>query len=70
MDVDRILAQLREEKEQIEQAVLALERLVRSRTHKRSPLPASLSSSTEPAIMTPRKRGRPRGSKNKPKDPQ
>ena len=57
MDVAKIIAELRQEREQIEEAILSLERLARGRGRRRGRPPAWLS-------MT-KKRGRPVGSKNK-----
>ena len=58
MDVSKILVELRQERTQIEEAILSLERLARGRGRRRGRPPAWLA---EP----PRKRGRPPGSKNK-----
>jgi hypothetical protein len=58
MDVTKILADLRQERLQIEEAILSLERLARGRGRRRGRPPAWLA---EP----PKKRGRPPGSKNK-----
>jgi hypothetical protein len=58
MDVTKILADLRQERMQIEEAILSLERLARGRGRRRGRPPAWLA---EP----PKKRGRPPGSKNK-----
>jgi hypothetical protein len=60
MDVAKILAELRQEREQIEEAILSLERLARGRTRGRGRPPAWLSS-----LNPPKRRGRPPGSKNK-----
>lgn len=57
MDVAKILAELRLEREQIEEAIISLERLARGRGKRRGRPPAWLA-------MTKR-RGRPPGSKNK-----
>jgi hypothetical protein len=57
MDVSKILAELRQEREQIEEAILSLERLARGRGKRRGRPPAWL--------VEVRKRGRPPGSKNK-----
>jgi hypothetical protein len=57
MDVAKILAELRQEREQIEEAIISLERLARGRGKRRGRPPAWL------AIA--KKRGRPLGSKNK-----
>jgi len=59
MDVSKILIELREEREQIEEAILSLERLARGRGRRRGRPPAWMSE------MTPKRRGRPPGSKNK-----
>lgn len=57
MDVAKILAELRQEREQIEEAIISLERLARGRGKRRGRPPAWLSMA--------KKRGRPVGSKNK-----
>ncbi len=57
MDVGRVLAALRQERAQIEEVILNLERLEQSRDRRRG---------RPPALLTGvRKRGRPRGSKNR-----
>jgi hypothetical protein len=58
MDVGKILAELRQEREQLEEAIISLERLARGRGKRRGRPPAWLSLA--------KKRGRPPGSKNKP----
>lgn len=59
MDVAKILVELRQEREQIEEAIMSLERLPRGRGKRRG---------RPPAWMTEvKRRGRPPGSKNKPK---
>jgi len=60
MDVSKILAELRQEREQIEEAILSLERLAQGRGRRRGRPPAWM---TE---ITAKRRGRPPGSKNKP----
>jgi len=60
MDVSKMLADLRQERQQIEEAILSLERLVRGRGRRRGRPPAWLSQ-----IALPKRRGRPPGSKNK-----
>jgi hypothetical protein len=60
IDVAKILAELREEKEQLEQAILTLERLAAGRGPRRGRPPAWMSETS------PKRRGRPPGSKNKP----
>ena len=57
MDVAKILVELRQEREQIEEAIISLERLARGRGKRRGRPPAWLA--------VARKRGRPPGSKNK-----
>jgi len=59
IDVSKILSELREERQQIEEAILSLERLARGRGRRRGRPPAWMS---EVAI---KRRGRPPGSKNK-----
>ena len=59
MDVVKMLAELRQEREHLEEAILTLERLARGRGKRRG---------RPPAWMTEiKRRGRPPGSKNKPK---
>jgi hypothetical protein len=57
MDVTKILGELRQEREQIEEAIISLERLARGRGRRRGRPPAWLS--------VAKTRGRPPGSKNK-----
>jgi hypothetical protein len=57
MDITRMLGELRQEREQIEEAILTLERLARGRGRRRGRPPAWMSAL--------KKRGRPPGSKNK-----
>jgi len=60
MDVIKMLAELRQEREQLEEAILTLERLARGRGRRRG---------RPPAWMTElKRRGRPPGSKNKTKE--
>lgn len=58
MDVTKILAELRQEREQLEEAIISLERLARGRGRRRGRPPAWLAEQ-------PKRRGRPPGSKNK-----
>ena len=59
MDVIKMLAELRQEREQLEEAIMTLERLARGRGRRRG---------RPPAWMTElKRRGRPPGSKNKAK---
>jgi len=59
MDVAKMLVELRQEREQIEEAIMSLERLARGRGKRRGRPPAWMSEV--------KRRGRPPGSKNKPK---
>jgi len=59
MDISKMLADLRAEREQIEEAIMTLERLARGRGRRRGRPPAWMSQI--------KRRGRPPGSKNKPK---
>jgi len=59
IDVGKILSELREERQQIEEAILSLERLARGRGRRRGRPPAWMSEGTI------KRRGRPPGSKNK-----
>ena len=79
MDVDKMLAELRLEREQIEEAILTLERLARGRGRRRGRPPSWLKDATAAAAAMdvdggsdnsvhasePRRRGRPPGSKTK-----
>ena len=81
MDVAKILAELKAERAQIEEAIQSLERLALGR--KRGPgRPRNSSGSGNPdpdpsdggaapaaAVVPAKRRGRPPGSKNKPRDP-
>src|SRR5277367_4373659 len=60
MDLLKMLADLRQEREHIEEAIVTLERLARGRGRRRGRPPAWM-----PTI---KRRGRPPGSKNKPKE--
>jgi hypothetical protein len=77
LDVDKMLAELRLEREQIEEAILTLERLARGRGRRRGRPPAWLKDAAasldeaalgENAEASPehKRRGRPPGSKTKP----
>ena len=61
VDVAKMLADLRQEREQIEEAILSLERLAKGRGKRRGRPPAWMQE------VVAKKRGRPPGSKNKPK---
>jgi hypothetical protein len=60
MDVTKILAELKGEREQIEEAILSLERLARGRGRGRGRPPSWMAEMT-----SVKRRGRPPGSKNK-----
>ncbi|MBV9768949.1 MAG: hypothetical protein JOZ32_05205 [Bryobacterales bacterium] len=60
MDINKMLGELREEREQIEEAIMTLERVARGRGRRRGRPPAWLSQI--------KRRGRPPGSKNRPKE--
>jgi len=60
MDINKMLAELRLDREQIEEAIMTLERLARGRGRRRGRPPAWM------AQM--KRRGRPPGSKNRPKN--
>jgi hypothetical protein len=59
MDINKMLAELRTEREQVEEAIIVLERLARGQGKRRGRPPAWMT--------TVKRRGRPPGSKNKPK---
>jgi hypothetical protein len=59
MDVSKILAELKNERQQIEEAIVSLERLARGGVRRRGRPPAWLTD------VTAKRRGRPPGSKNK-----
>jgi hypothetical protein len=62
VDVAKILEELKQEKEQLEQAIITLERLASGRGPRRGRPPAWLAEGTPAG---PKRRGRPPGSKNK-----
>lgn len=64
MDVSKILNELREERQQIEEAILSLERLARGRGRRRGRPPAWMS-----GAAPVKRRGRPPGSRNKTASP-
>jgi hypothetical protein len=72
MDVHKILGDLRREREQIEEAILTLERLATGRGRRRGRPPAWMAQlktvEGKPAPDGVKRRGRPPGSKNKAKD--
>ena len=64
MDITEMLAELRQERAQIEQAIIILERLARGRGKRRGRPPLWMTNPEAPV----KRRGRPPGSKNKPKE--
>lgn len=60
MDINKMLIELRQEREQIEEAIMTLERLARGRGRRRGRPPAWMAQI--------KKRGRPPGSKNRTKN--
>ncbi len=65
MDVSKILAELKAERAQIEEAILSLERLARGRSRGPGRPPGWMAD----AENAPKRRGRPPGSKNKVQQP-
>jgi hypothetical protein len=63
MDVSKILQELRDERQQIEEAIVSLEKLARGRGRRRGRPPAWMAEIT--AAPSAKRRGRPPGSKNK-----
>ncbi len=62
MDVTKILAELRQEREQIEEAIISLERLAQGRGKRRGRPPAWLAEArkrTQPQVITKNSRGTP-----------
>jgi len=64
MDLEAVLKQLREEREQIQIGILAMERLQAGQGTRRGRPPKWLA---EVKAATPKRRGRPKGSGNRPK---
>jgi hypothetical protein len=58
-----MIADLRQERAQIEEAIIALERMALGQGKRRGQPPAWMKE-----VSTPKRRGRPPGSKNKPKE--
>ncbi len=65
MDLMQMLNELRYERTQIEQAIIILERLARGRGKRRGRPPLWMTQAAAPVV---KRRGRPPGSKNKPKE--
>ena len=69
MDLTKMLVELRQERAQIEEAILILERLARGRGKRRGRPPLWMTQGTGGGSESPvKRRGRPPGSKNKPKE--
>jgi hypothetical protein len=64
MDVNRIVADLRSELEQLNEAIMALERIAYGQKRRRGRPPAWLKAATDGDNPTPKRRGRPPGKKN------
>jgi len=64
MDILKMLAELRQELATVDEAILALERLAGGRGRRPGRPPAWMKAAT---VSAPKRRGRPPGSKNKPK---
>jgi len=60
MNIERMLSELRDERDGVEQAILVLERIASGSSKRRGRSPAWM--------QTIKRRGRPKGSKNKPKN--
>jgi hypothetical protein len=65
MDVRKMIAELSQKRDQIAEAILALERLALGQGKRRGRPPAWM---TAAKASAPKRRGRPPGSKNKPKE--
>ncbi len=68
MDVGKILAELKEERKNIDEAIVVLERLARGNGRRRGRPPSWLSAAAVAETVgaeLPKRRGRPPGSKNK-----
>jgi hypothetical protein len=67
MDVSKMLAELRQEHEKLGEVILGLERLAAGQGKRRGRPPAWLknASPSDSEESAPKKRGRPKGSKNK-----
>jgi hypothetical protein len=63
MDVLKMIAELQQERAQIEETIIAIERLALGHGKRRGRPPAWMA-----AANLPKRRGRPPGSKNKPKE--
>jgi hypothetical protein len=66
MDVAKIITELRAEREQLDLAIMSIERLAASSGQRRRGRPPAWLAALK--SDTPKRRGRPPGSKNKPKE--
>jgi len=66
MDIPKILEQLRAERAQLEEAIIAIERLAAGQGRRRGRPPAWLAAAKQPGGT--KRRGRPPGSKNAPSE--
>jgi hypothetical protein len=76
MDVSKMIAELRQERDHIDEVIMSPERLARGAGKRRGRPPAWLKAGGEsseeestPTAITPKKRGRPPGAKNKKRTP-
>lgn len=69
MEIAKILADLKEERRNLDEAIAALERLARGSSKRRGRPPAWMAEAVQAPVgeAAPRKRGRPPGSKNRAK---
>lgn len=67
MDIGKILQELRVELQQVEEAIISLERMAAGAGKRRGRPPAWILAARETAPVV-KKRGRPPGSKNKPRN--
>lgn len=68
MDIGKILTELKEERKNIDEAIIVLERLARGAGRRRGRPPSWLSAASAAETLgadMPKRRGRPPGSKNK-----
>ena len=69
MDINKMLDALREEREGLEQAIIAIQRLAAGQGKRRGRPPAWMSAmKAGTSTDAPKRRGRPPGSKNRPKE--
>jgi hypothetical protein len=66
MDINKILAELRAEREQIEQAILVLQGMAQGQ-RRRGRKPAWMKQATGAVVEPKKRRGRPPGTPNKPR---